>query len=80
MRTERRDFRTRADTMRRVLAWIRSQDHPVVCVPRHLATPDAGTRMLKQLAMRGLLRSTEEGWVAQPPLLDPPPLIKTDES
>lgn len=80
MRTERRNFRTRADTMRRVLTWIRAQNSPVVCVPRHLATPEAGVRMLKQLAIRGLLRSTAEGWVPQPSLLNPPPLVEPDES
>jgi hypothetical protein len=80
VRIERRDHQERANTVRRVLIWMRSERSPVAGVPRHLASPDAGMRILKQLAMRGLIRSTREGWVAQPFLRHPPPLTKLNES
>ena len=79
MRAERRNLQSRADTLRRVLTWIQREHTPVACVPRYLANPEVGTRILKQLATRGLVRSTQEGWLPQPVLLKPSPLIEVDE-
>jgi hypothetical protein len=80
VRAERRNHQNRADTLRRVLTWIQREHRPVACVPRYLANPDVGTRILKQLATRGLVRSTHEGWMPRPVLLKPAPLIEVDES
>ena len=82
MRQERRDLRKRADTTRRVMIWICGETSAVAEVPRYLAPPDVGRRILRQLGMRGLVRRANDGWVARRWLLAPPPLEKlpTDES
>ena len=80
MRAERRNLQNRADTLRRVLTWIQRERTPVACVPRYLANHEAGTRILKHLATRGLVRSTQEGWLPRPVLLKPSALIEVDES
>lgn len=82
MRQERRDLRKRADTTRRVMMWICGETSAVAEVPRYLAAPDVGRRILKQLALRGLVRRDDGGWVARRCLLAPPALNKLppDES
>ena len=80
MRVDRRNHRSRADTIRRVFAWISREGTPVAAIPRYLVTPEAGNRILKQLALRGLIRSTDSGWVPESVLLHPPDLERVDES
>ena len=82
MRQERRDLRKRADISRRVMIWICGETSAVAEVPRYLASPDVGRRILRQMGMRGLVRRANGGWVARRWLLAPPPLEKlpTDES
>ena len=82
MRQERRDLRKRADTTRRVTMWICGETSAVAEVPRSLAAPDVGRRILKQLALRGLVRRDGGGWVARSCLITPPALEKLppDES
>ena len=75
---ERRNYSDRASTVRRVLLWIQSERTPVTSLPSHLATPEAGTRILKQLAIRGLIQITDDGWIARPLLLNPSPLLAAD--
>jgi hypothetical protein len=76
VRQERRDFRKRADTTRRVVTWICGKASAVAEVPRDLVARDAGRRILRRLALRGLLRSTDAGWVPCRWLLVPPALSK----
>jgi hypothetical protein len=76
VRQERRDLRQRADTTRRVMIWICGETSAVAEVPRYLAAPDVGRRILRQLALRGLVRRADGGWVARRWLLAPPALEK----
>ena len=78
---ERRNFRNRADTVKRVLAWLRSEDQPVRELPSSLIPRAAGLRILKKWALRGLVRKTEGGWMPLPWLFNPPSLmVVTDET
>jgi hypothetical protein len=77
---ERRNHWSRAYTMKRVLTWISREGTPVAAIPRYLVTPEAGNRMLKQLALRGLIRRTDNGWVPSSILVNPPELTRVDES
>ena len=63
MRVERRDHRSRAATLQRVVLWITGATSPVRQVPPSIVRPDAGQRILKQLAVRGLLRRIRHGWI-----------------
>ena len=74
MGAERRDFASRAETMRRVAMWISQVTGPASMVPAYVAVAEAGHRILKRLALRGLVRRVAEGWIASPPLLNPWPL------
>lgn len=65
MRVERRDHRSRAATLQKVVLWITGATSPVRQVPPSIVRPDAGQRILKQLAVRGLLRRLRHGWVAR---------------
>ena len=75
VRVERRNYDDRASTFQRVLQWLRST--PVPGAPTPLTSSQAGLRILKQLAIRGLVRATDEGWIPQPLLLNPPALVET---
>ena len=77
VRVERRNYDDRASTFQRVLLWLRSETTPVHRVPTQLTSSKAGLRILKQLAIRGLVRVTDEGWIPQPLLLNPPALVET---
>ena len=61
--TERREYHTRAETLRRVVAWLRGQTLPAQQVPTTIAPPAAGIRILKRLAMRSLARREPAGWM-----------------
>ena len=74
MRAERRDFASRAETLRRVAMWISQVTGPVSRVPAYVAIAEAGHRILKKLALRGLVRRVAAGWIASPALLNPSPL------
>jgi hypothetical protein len=76
VRQERRDLRKRADTVRRVMMWICGETSAVAEVPRYLAAPDVGRRILRQLALRGLVRRANGGWVARRWLITPQALDK----
>ena len=82
MRDERRDYRRRADVERRVAQWISSAASVVGEVPPYIASPDVGRRVLKKMALRGLIRRVDWGWVARGPLMTPARLrrIEPDES
>ena len=78
---ELRNFRNRADTLKRVLAWLRSEGRPVREPPSTLIPRAAGLRILKYWAIRGLVRRTEGGWLPLPLLFNPPSLmVVTDET
>jgi hypothetical protein len=71
MRAERRDFASRAETLRRVAMWISQVTGPASRVPAYIALAESGHRILKRLALRGLVRRVADGWIASPPLLNP---------
>jgi hypothetical protein len=64
MRVERRDHQRRAATLQRVLTWIVGETSAVREVPPSIAPPDAGRRILRRLAFRGLIRRIRRGWIA----------------
>jgi hypothetical protein len=66
---ERREHRTRAETLRRVVDWLQRQTTPAARIPPDIAAPAAGTRILKQLALRCLARRAAYGWMPTPILL-----------
>jgi hypothetical protein len=78
MKAERRDSARRAETLRRVTMWISQRNGPASHVPGYIAIAEAGHRILKRLALRGLVRRGAEGWIALPPLLNPPPLCEVN--
>jgi hypothetical protein len=60
---ERRNYRTRAEVFTRVVAWLRSLRSPAVGVPDELAERSVGTRILKHLMRRCLVKKLPEGWL-----------------
>jgi hypothetical protein len=66
---ERREHHTRAETLRRVVAWLQRQTTPAARIPADVAGSAAGTRILKQLALRCLARRGTYGWMPTPILL-----------
>ena len=76
MEGERRDPVSRAETLRRVTMWISQVTKPALHAPSYVVIAEAGQRILKQLALRGLVRRVAEGWVPSPPLLNPFPLYE----
>ena len=78
MRVERRDHRKRADLERRVAQWISGAPSVVGEVPPYIASPEAGRRILKRLALRGLIRRVNWGWVARSALVRPALLKRVD--
>jgi hypothetical protein len=78
---ERRNFLNRADTVRRVLSWLRSEGQPIRELPSTLIPRAVALRILKNWAIRGLVRKTEGGWMPLPWLFNPPSLmVVTDET
>jgi hypothetical protein len=59
----RRDIRRRSEVFARVVAWVRAQTIPVSTVPVEVADPSTAARILRQLAMRGLVRHLNAGWL-----------------
>jgi hypothetical protein len=76
MRAERRDSARRAETLRRVTMWISQRTRPASHVPGYIVIAEAGHRILKRLALRGLVGRVAGGWIALPPLLNPPILCE----
>ena len=80
MRLERRNHRQRAETLRRVVAWIGTKTSPVRQVPPELVNVEAGQRILKRLALRGLVRTVKRGWMPGPSLMAPATIHPVDPS
>lgn len=75
MGIERRDFGQRAETLRRIVMWISGETTPAGHVPRYIADAAAGQRVLKTLALRGLVRNVGQGWLPHRLLIDTPPTL-----
>ena len=73
MGMERRDHQQRAETLRRIVMWISGETTPGGQVPRDIADAAAGQRILKTLALRGLVRNVGRGWLPHRLLVDTPP-------
>jgi len=80
MEGERRDLISRAETLRRVTMWISQVTGPSLHVPSYVVIAEVGQRILKRLALRGLVRRVAEGWIPSPPLLNPFPLYEVASS
>lgn len=59
----RRDIRGRSEVFARVVAWVRAQRTPASTVPVEVADPCTAGRILRQLAIRGLVRHLNGGWL-----------------
>jgi predicted DNA-binding transcriptional regulator YafY len=79
---ERRDHRRRAEALARLVARLVRQRQGVTL--RDLlaecgVSPRAARRMVKRLALRGLVQARAAGtWVATPMLLSPAPLVAVE--
>ena len=60
---ERRNIVERSDLLVRVVAWVRQQQAPASAVPREIADARVAARILTRLAIRGLVRYVQGGWV-----------------
>ena len=58
-----RNLRGRSEVFARVVAWLRQQRAPVRGVPAEVADPSIAGRILRQLAVRGLVRHLNDGWL-----------------
>jgi hypothetical protein len=72
---ERRNHSMRADVLRRVVDWLRAQTAPALRVPESVAEPTVALRILKRLAVTGLVRRSPAGWLPSPVLVRPPQLL-----
>ena len=77
MRIDRRDHQTRANTLRRVIEWL-TQDTSASQVSPDIADLAVARRILRRLAVRGLVRHTPSGWVARRVLSTPAELQQID--
>jgi hypothetical protein len=60
---ERRNILGRSDIAARVVAWVQQQRYPASAVPREIADARVAGRILTRLAIRGLVRYVEGGWI-----------------
>ena len=72
---DRRNHSRRADVVRRVVDWLRAQTGPAQQVPETVAEPTVGLRILKRLAVTGLVRRAPAGWLPSPVLVQPPQVL-----
>jgi len=79
MNNERRDYGHRAETTRAIVESITRHNDGItlqLLAVDYMVSPSAAERIVKRLAIRGLLRSRVPGvWIAAPPLLHPASLI-----
>jgi hypothetical protein len=77
---ERRNYRLRAATVRRIVEWLgyasRGGVQPVHELPEELAPRSVIERVLRRLMLRCLARRVGTGWIPTPPLLHPAQLVK----
>lgn len=76
----RRNIRSRSEVFARVVAWVRAQQAPVRAVPVEVADPTIASRILRQLAIRGLVRHLNAGWLPSLILTTEMPLIGDEGS
>ena len=72
---DRRNYRGRADVLRRVVDWLRAQTRPAEQIPDSVAEPAVALRILKRLAVTGLARRAPSGWLPSPVLVMTPQLL-----
>ena len=71
--TDRRDYRQRATAFRRVVEYLRCHAAGLRLdqLPDDQLSPVIARRIVQRLAVRGLARLTENGWVPHPMLVQP---------
>ena len=76
---DRRNPQRRALTLQRLLDVLRAHVHGIQAEALRVdsLTTDAARRILKHLAIRGLVRVEEQRWVPRPVLLHAAPLQRT---
>ena len=75
---DRRDPHRRAETVKRVVAWLRHQTCSTVDVPPEVAPPTAARRVLCYLGIRGLAKWTGTGWMPRQALVTALPVHPVD--
>ena len=63
---ERRDPRRRAATLHRVISWMQNRRIPFTDLPADVVPPAAAARIVRRIALRGLVRWVGSGWVPSP--------------
>ena len=72
---DRRNHCMRAEMLRRVVDWLRAQTSPAQQVPASVAEPTVALRILRRLAVTGLVRREPAGWLPSPVLVRPPQVL-----
>lgn len=75
---ERRDPRRRAATLHRVISWMQNRRNPFTDVPADVGPPAAAARIVRRIALRGLIRWVGSGWLPNPLLGAPVSLQVVD--
>ena len=79
MSNERRDYRHRAETMQAIVECLTRHNDGItvqLLAVHYPVSPSAAERIVKRLAIRGLVRQRWPGvWIAAPPLRHPASLI-----
>jgi len=72
---ERRNHRDRAETLRRVIAWLRDASlggrRPISAIPDDISPACVVERILRRLMVRCLTRTVAGGWIPTQALLHP---------
>ena len=81
MSGDRRNYRSRAETVRRVVEWLNDASaggtQPTQEIPEELAPRHVIERVLRRLMVRGLTRKVGTGWIPAAPLLHPAQLVES---
>lgn len=77
---EQRNHRQRAETLRRVIAWLRDASlegrRPISAVPDYIGPVCVVERILRRLMALCLARTAAGGWIPTPALLQPAELVE----
>jgi hypothetical protein len=78
--SDRRNNGSRAETVLRVVDWLRDASangtQPVPRLPKQIGSPCVIERVLRRLMIQGLTRVYATGWMPTPPLLHPAQLVE----
>jgi hypothetical protein len=75
---DRRDPQRRSAVLQRIVEWMQRRMEPFTEPPQDVAEPTVAARIIKRLAMRGLVRRVDTGWLPNPLLRAEVPIRQTD--